>query len=114
MTFEEADQKYCELRGPKGSDMSCHFIALYWGGEYEQAATEIEQRIGCDHDIALKLVKKYSKGIPVIKSDPNAVNATPRYVPKCPTCGSPNIRRITEIFSYNPRQFKCNNCGYKW
>lgn len=114
MTFEEADQKYCELRGPKGSDSSLHFMNLYWRGEYEQAATEIEQRIGCDHDIAVKIVNKHSKGVPVVKLDPNAANARPRYVPKCPTCGSPNIKKQFLSGGWFSKQFRCNNCGYEW
>lgn len=47
-------------------------------------------------------------------------------IPKCPTCGSTNIEKISltskaigaglfGIFSKTARsQFKCNNCGYKW
>ncbi len=46
--------------------------------------------------------------------------------PKCPTCGSTNIKRISlaskavggaafGIFSSNVRKtFTCENCGYKW
>lgn len=46
--------------------------------------------------------------------------------PKCPTCGSTNIQKISVtskavgaslfgIFSKTARsQFKCRNCGYKW
>ena len=49
-----------------------------------------------------------------------------RYVPKCPTCGSPNIAKISlaskaaggfmfGLFSSNVRKtMKCKNCGYKW
>lgn len=47
-------------------------------------------------------------------------------IPKCPTCGSTNIQKISAaskavgaslfgLFSKNATsQFKCNNCGYKW
>lgn len=47
-------------------------------------------------------------------------------IPKCPTCQSVNIERISTaskavgafafgILSTTARsQFKCNNCGYKW
>lgn len=47
-------------------------------------------------------------------------------IPRCPTCGSPNITKISlgskavggamfGIFSSNIRNsYKCNNCGYKW
>ncbi len=46
--------------------------------------------------------------------------------PKCPTCGSTNITKISTtskvagavafgLFSKTAKsQFKCNNCGYKW
>ena len=49
-----------------------------------------------------------------------------RHVPRCPTCGSPNIEKISigkkitgDFFwgfkSQNVRsQFHCKNCGYKW
>lgn len=58
-------------------------------------------------------------------SEKNASN-TPQFTPKCPTCGSSNIQKISfaskavggymwGIFSSNVRNtFKCNNCGYKW
>lgn len=47
-------------------------------------------------------------------------------IPKCPTCGSTNIKKISltskaigaamfGLFSKNATsQFKCDNCGYKW
>lgn len=50
----------------------------------------------------------------------------PVYTPKCPTCGSPDIERISGVskvasaamwglFSNKIRKtFHCNNCGYEW
>lgn len=47
-------------------------------------------------------------------------------VPKCPTCGSTSVKKISTmskvagatmfgLFSKTARsQFKCENCGYKW
>lgn len=47
-------------------------------------------------------------------------------IPKCPTCGSPNIKKISltskavggvmfGLFSSNVRKtMHCKNCGYKW
>lgn len=47
-------------------------------------------------------------------------------IPKCPTCGSTNIEKISSLnkaagavmfglFSKTAKsQFKCKNCGYKW
>lgn len=52
--------------------------------------------------------------------------AKPVYTPKCPTCGSPDIERISGVskvasaamlglFSNKIRKtFHCNNCGYEW
>lgn len=48
------------------------------------------------------------------------------YVPKCPTCGSPDVEKISltskvvggalfGLFSSNVRKtMHCKNCGYKW
>ena len=46
----------------------------------------------------------------------------PQYVPRCPTCGSPNIRdlgpvRLRGMYPEQRiglKQFVCNNCGYEW
>lgn len=52
--------------------------------------------------------------------------APPKPQPKCPTCGSTNIRKISDLrrgihgvawglLSTTARsQFECKNCGYKW
>lgn len=52
--------------------------------------------------------------------------APPKYVPRCPTCQSEDIKKISTaakiggaatlgLFSKTARsQFQCNNCGYKW
>lgn len=57
---------------------------------------------------------------------PSEKKPTPKYVPKCPTCGSPDIEKISGtskavsfalfgIFSNKVKhQFKCKNCGYEW
>lgn len=45
-----------------------------------------------------------------------------KFVPKCPTCGSSNIEKISvavKIVFLGPfaslyKTFKCNNCKYKW
>ena len=51
---------------------------------------------------------------------------TPTPQPKCPTCGSTNIQKISDLrrgvhavawglLSKTARsQFECKNCGYKW
>ena len=49
-----------------------------------------------------------------------------KYTPHCPTCGSPNIEKISIsqkitgdfLFGFKSqnvrKQFRCKNCGYKW
>lgn len=51
---------------------------------------------------------------------------TPQNIPKCPTCGSTNVERISTaqkafgfalvgLFSSNlGKTMHCKNCGYKW
>lgn len=50
----------------------------------------------------------------------------PKYVPTCPTCGSPDIEKISGtskvvdavVWGIWPKKagktFKCRNCGYEW
>ena len=50
----------------------------------------------------------------------------PQYIPKCPTCGCPNIRRLSNTESaydlaglgghsnWTFKTFVCLNCGYAW
>lgn len=82
-----------------------------------------------NEDVAKKAFQKWKTG---------ATEAAERYFkrkdaekalankPKCPTCGSTNIQKISAtskvvgasmfgLFSKTARsQFKCKNCGYKW
>lgn len=50
----------------------------------------------------------------------------PKYVPRCPTCGCPDVERVgfgekivdTAVWGFLARkpkcQFRCKNCGYEW
>jgi hypothetical protein len=52
--------------------------------------------------------------------------AKPIYTPRCPTCGSPNIHKVSTtaklvdaavwgLLARKPRvQFHCDDCGYEW
>lgn len=80
------------------------------------------------HMIALKDMPKETKMV----SKQVYIDCTDRKIgcnsniPKCPTCGSTNIRTIGELergvsvlsaglFSKKiNKSFKCNNCGYTW
>lgn len=62
----------------------------------------------------------------VLENMQNGVYQKEKNTPKCPTCNSTNITKISTtskvvgavafgLFSKTARsQFKCNNCGYKW
>jgi C4-type Zn-finger protein len=67
--------------------------------------------------IVYKEREEYEKTHPVTSSKSKS------YTPKCPTCGSGNIEKISvtrKIFFLGPffpmygKTFKCKNCGYKW
>ncbi len=69
-----------------------------------------------------KLLEQWSNDWQKIK----ATQQEQSYIPKCPTCGSPNIEKISltskaiggalfGLFSSNVRKtMHCKNCGYKW
>lgn len=55
--------------------------------------------------------KIYTKQVESIK--PKCENVTA--APKCPTCGSTNLKRLNPLFQgWVPKQFRCNNCLYEW
>lgn len=57
---------------------------------------------------------------------PSLSDSDSKYTPKCPTCGSPDVERISGaekfgsallngLFSTKIRKsYKCNNCKYLW
>lgn len=59
---------------------------------------------------------------PLMQAFQNDIPQEPQYVPRCPTCGSPNIRdlgpvRLRGMYPEQRiglKQFVCNNCGYEW
>ena len=78
-----------------------------------------------DYNVDICPVCKSQLTTPLVKE--RNFNTQPQSnVPKCPTCGSVNIKRISllnravhgyafGLFSTTARsQFKCKNCGYKW
>lgn len=67
---------------------------------------------------------KYKEEMKSLQSEEASVEN--RYIPKCPTCNSPNIKKISSsrklagaigfgLLSKTAKsQFECNDCGYKW
>ena len=67
---------------------------------------------------------KYKEKMNSLQSEKTLVEN--RYIPKCPTCNSTNIKKISSsrklagaigfgLLSKTAKsQFECSNCGYKW
>ena len=102
------------------------------------------QEVDYYRDKSMKLIGNYSyvSSNPLYNPNTNTHNAEKEYnqriasifnqkkeeanVPKCPTCGSTNIKKISTsskvfgaamfgLFSKTARsQFECQNCHYKW
>lgn len=93
-------------------------------------------------DIREKILEEYAKNSPefdeelankreeeedkAIHGRGTPVNTQQKNVPKCPTCGSTNVNKISTtkkaagfltfgVFSSNlGKTMECKNCGYKW
>ena len=80
----------------------------------------------CEHCRQDFLVNDYTRKCPVCKEFLSYSKLNDSNKPKCPTCGSTNIQKISDlrkaggailfgIFSKDAKsQFECRNCGYKW
>lgn len=97
-------------------------------GEFDYSLSEI------DWEISFYFTKKYESNPSYIKYKTHGIDWSefeniinpPVYTPKCPTCGSPNIQKIsatskatnTILFGLfgtkRNKTFKCSNCGYEW
>lgn len=104
---------------------------LYYTNKENEAITYIKDFFKCDEQIANEVFKifKQETGEPPSPQQIAHANAVAREwqnKPKCPTCGSTNVKKISTVskvagasmfglFSKTARsQFKCGNCGYKW
>lgn len=99
----------------------------------------IQELTNCSDDDAQQLWCELSKQYGTKENNPAIPDLTPQQIaqvnaqaqellnkPKCPTCGSTNIKKIGGIergasiaafglFSKKiNKTFKCNNCGYTW
>lgn len=106
----------------------------------DEAVNRIQKRFNCDQEKANNVFVEYKKQIyDEIKKFRDENQLSPQQIaynnavakellnkPKCPTCSSTNVQKISSfskagsvavfgIFSQKVRhQFKCNNCGYEW
>ena len=74
-----------------------------------------------------KEIEKAEKFDQEFRAELAEAEARKQYVPKCPTCGCPDIEKISAgakaadvalfgLWGSNKRklQFRCKNCGYEW
>lgn len=79
-----------------------------------------------DHNKLEKIIEEKEITGNVLPNGTIQYNYSNQCKPKCPTCGSENIAKISNadravfglifgLFSKTARsQFECQNCGYKW
>lgn len=95
-------------------------------GDNKSAIEYIKQITNCDDTVAKAILLDLGEGL--ITENTNKSNETnqSQNIPKCPTCGSTNIEKISigkkafggamfGIFSSDIRNtMHCKNCGAKW
>lgn len=102
-------------------------LALKYGNNFNQHFFyERRNRIYMDAERSRKEASDRIEKILTSNSVTNNQSTKPSNQPKCPTCGSTNIKKISAaskaggmfmfgIFSKTAKsQFQCDDCGYKW
>ena len=106
---------------------------LYYDHKEEEAVQYIKKLYGCEEQIAREAFEIYKSKMgepptPLMKAEVEAYERACRNknVPKCPTCGSTNIKKISSMSKAVGmltlgildadihRTFYCKNCGYRW
>ena len=117
---------------PDTDEAVCNTLQeLYYDNKDSEAIEYIKNFFKCDNNTAKDVfsIFKEETGEPPSQAQIAHNNAVARELlntPKCPTCNSTNIKKISALskvtgasmfglFSKTARsQFQCNNCGYKW
>lgn len=126
MTLDEVIAKLDNSKDIKKGGLSISIMK----GNKEHASMLIQTITGCDMDIAMQAYDKkreeYLEKAKYREEHPEEFPKTQRYIPKCPTCGSPSVTKINGskrwlsvgLFGVASsdvgKTMKCNNCGYKW
>lgn len=126
--------------GSENFSICCELEELIDNDNIEEAINYIQKHFSCDKETANQGFIEFKKQIyDEFKKIENENPLTPEQIaynnsvarellnkPKCPTCGSTNVKKISGtakvagaamfgLFSKTARsQFKCDNCGYKW
>ena len=105
---------------------------MYYAGKEEEAVQYIKELYECEEEVARQVFdifkSKTHKPTPQMIAEVEAYERARRNknVPKCPTCGSTNIKKISSMSKAVGmltlgildadihRTFYCKNCGYRW
>ncbi|MCM1186621.1 MAG: hypothetical protein NC251_04270 [Lachnoclostridium sp.] len=136
-------QEIVDTLNSHGSDnfsLCCKLEELIDQNNIDEAITCIQNRFKCNREIAIEGFTEFKKQIySEFKKIENENTLTPEQIaynnmvardslnkPKCPTCQSANLKKITTtskvvntamfgIFgTKRHKTFHCNNCGYEW
>lgn len=138
MNYEEAKKYiYNEI---KLGNSNCTEILVDIAGELDQNGIEFIQKLtNSSYEDVIKIWYELKKDYGSKKTNPFFPDLTPQQIaqanaqaqellnkPKCPTCGSTNIKKIggvergASIWAFGifskkiNKTFKCGNCGYTW
>lgn len=138
MNYEEAKKYiYNEI---KLGNSNCTEILVDIAGELDQDGIEFIQKLtNSSYEDVIKIWYELKKDYGSKKTNPFFPDLTPQQIaqanaqaqellnkPKCPTCGSTNIKKIggvergASIWAFGifskkiNKTFKCCNCGYTW
>ena len=137
VTPHRTDERICIVNG---KEIYLHF--LLYNIETKEKFDRLVRTIDCKGTTAIKIIKEVeeTKKIPETLNFETRTQSLKRQeqeklqrqqqeqanLPKCPTCGSTNIRKIgsvergTSIVAFGifskkiNKTFKCGNCGYTW
>ena len=115
-----------------GRPISTEILDLYYDDKEEEAVQYIKELYECEEEVARQVFdifkSKTHKPTPQMIAEVEAYERARRNknVPKCPTCGSTNIKKISSMSKAVGmltlgildadihRTFYCKNCGYRW
>ena len=105
----------------------CNGIRIALGDISNREAEIYQKYIVGDADKVKKFEERHKdERARMHKSETTNVSSEPQCIPKCPTCGSTNVQRISTASRLGSTLFwglasdkigktmECKNCGYKW